>query len=99
MCLGELATARDLGARVTVVVIDDASLGLIALKQRQERLPELGVTLGATDYAGLARAMGLHAFVAEDVHGLGRAIAASRDLGGPSLVHCRIARDAYDEVL
>jgi hypothetical protein len=99
MCLGELATARDLGARVTVVLIDDSSLGLIALKQRQEKLPELGVSLGATDYAGLARAMGLGAFVAEDVHALGRAIAASRELGGPSLVHCRIARDAYDDVL
>jgi acetolactate synthase-1/2/3 large subunit len=99
MCLGELATARDLGARVTVVVIDDSSLGLIALKQRQEKLPELGVTLGATDYAALARAMGLASFVARDVDALGRALAASRALSGPSLVHCPIARDAYDLVL
>jgi thiamine pyrophosphate-dependent acetolactate synthase large subunit-like protein len=57
------------------------------------------VTLGATDYAALARAMGLASFVARDVDALGRALAASRALSGPSLVHCPIARDAYDLVL
>ena len=48
MTLGELLTARDLGVPVVVVVIDDASLALIEMKQRAEGLPNAGVDSGRT---------------------------------------------------
>jgi len=98
MILGELATARDLAVPVIVVVIDDQALGLIALKQRQERLPELGVRLGATDYAEVGRALGLHGERVTDVVSLARAIAAARARSGPTLLHCPIDPRSYDQV-
>lgn len=99
MILGELATARDLAVPVVVVVIDDQALGLIALKQRQERLPELGVLLGATDYAAVGRALGLHAERITDADALCGAVAAARSRPGPTLLHCPIDPRSYDHVL
>ena len=58
MGLGELGTLRDQGLRVILVVLQDASLALIELKQRQAGLPPLGVSLGRTDLPAIARAFG-----------------------------------------
>ncbi|GGK37024.1 thiamine pyrophosphate-binding protein [Salinarimonas ramus] len=58
MTMGELGTLRDERLPVTVVVLQDASLALIALKQAQAGLARAGVGLGATDYAAAARAFG-----------------------------------------
>ncbi|WP_372426908.1 thiamine pyrophosphate-binding protein [Salinarimonas chemoclinalis] len=58
MTMGELGTLRDEGLPVTVVVLQDRSLALIALKQVQAGLARAGVGLGATDYAAAARAFG-----------------------------------------
>ena len=56
--LGELGTLRDQGLVVVVVVLQDESLALIELKQRQAGLPALGVRLGRTDLPAVARAFG-----------------------------------------
>ncbi|WP_029031084.1 thiamine pyrophosphate-binding protein [Salinarimonas rosea] len=58
MAMGELGTLRDEGLPVTVLVLQDRSLALIALKQAQAGLARAGVGLGATDYAAVARAFG-----------------------------------------
>ena len=58
MVLGELATLRDLGLPLVVVVFVDRSLALIELKQRRSGLQNAGVDFGRTDFAALARIFG-----------------------------------------
>ncbi|MEM8759521.1 MAG: thiamine pyrophosphate-dependent enzyme, partial [Pseudomonadota bacterium] len=59
MVLGELATLRDSGLPVVVVVFVDGSLALIELKQRREGLQNAGVDFAQrTDFVGLASVFG-----------------------------------------
>jgi len=97
MTLGELATARDLGTAIVIVVVDDASLALIELKQRKDGFANLAVDSGRTRYADVARALGGYGVVAEDAQALGDAVRAglARD-DTFTLVHCPIARRSYD---
>ncbi|MEM9048528.1 MAG: thiamine pyrophosphate-binding protein [Pseudomonadota bacterium] len=99
MVLGELATLRDLALPVTVAVLVDASLALIELKQRREGMPSAGVDFGATDYAALARAMGIEAFAVGDDAGLCTALPAALSGAGPTLIAIAIPRRAYDGLI
>lgn len=99
MSLGELATARDVGAPIAVVVIDDQALELIALKQRADRYPPAGVALGATDYAAVARALGGRGMRATSTAELERALASAlgaREERRFTVIHCPIAPGSYD---
>ena len=60
MAAGELATIRDLHLPITICVLVDESLALIDLKQRKSQLPSIGVSIGKTDFAAVARAYGGH---------------------------------------
>jgi acetolactate synthase-1/2/3 large subunit len=97
MTLGELLTARDLGVPIVVVVIDDASLALIEMKQRAEKMPNVGVDSGRTKYAEIASAMGGHGVMVETTSALDREVreALRRD-GTFTLIHAPIDRRAYD---
>lgn len=97
MTLGELLTARDLGVAIVVVVIDDASLALIEMKQRAEKLPNVGVDSGRTPYAKLAEAMGGFGVCVETVNALERELShalARQEMF--TLIHAPIERRAYD---
>ncbi|HEV7257245.1 MAG TPA: thiamine pyrophosphate-binding protein [Bosea sp. (in: a-proteobacteria)] len=96
MVLGELATLRDLGLPVIVVVLVDESLGLIALKQRQLGLKRAGVDIGATDLAAVAQAMGGHGATIEDRETLAREAEAAFRRGGFTLLACRIDAASYE---
>ena len=58
MFLGELATARDLKLCLPIVVFVDEQLGLIELKQRGNRMENLAVEFGPTDFPAVAKALG-----------------------------------------
>jgi acetolactate synthase I/II/III large subunit len=58
MGIGELATARDLKLNTIIVVLQDARLALIDLKQRASQRPQNGVAFGASDFAAIANAFG-----------------------------------------
>ncbi len=60
MCLGELGTIRDQHLPIVIVVLQDQSLALIELKQRQAGLDEAGVRLGNTRYENIAAAFSGH---------------------------------------
>ena len=60
MVAGELASATDYGVAPIFVVLVDASLALIELKQRQRQMPNTGVDFGRRDYAAIGRAFGGH---------------------------------------
>ncbi len=95
MTLGELGTVRDAGLKVVVLVVQDVSLALIALKQAQAGLAPAGVAMGRTDYAALARAFGGAGETVDSVEALraalGRAIAAD----GFSLIAAAVDANAY----
>jgi acetolactate synthase-1/2/3 large subunit len=97
MVLGELATLRDLGLAVIIVVLVDASLALIEMKQRNSQLANVGVDFGATDFAAVAAAFGGHGALIDDAGTLRREAAdalARHDRF--SLLAVRIPRRAYD---
>lgn len=96
MGLGELATLRDSGLPVTVVVFQDQSLALIELKQAAARLPRAGVTLGETDFARIAEAFGGHGVNVETLPDLEREFVAAASRPVFSLIACRFSSHEYD---
>jgi acetolactate synthase-1/2/3 large subunit len=83
--------------RISVVVFDDATLTLIKLKQGDEQGGAGAVGYGPVDFAGIARAMGVPATVADDVGALRRALEQAGD--GPQLVDARIDPAVYAHVI
>jgi acetolactate synthase-1/2/3 large subunit len=96
MGIGELATLRDLGLPITIVVFQDQSLALIALKQSSGGLPPAGVTLGMTDFATIAGGFGGYGVNVETTDDLRHELAAARDRTGFSLICCRFDARAYE---
>jgi acetolactate synthase I/II/III large subunit len=95
MTLGELGTLRDQGTPVVVLVLQDESLGLIELKQRQAGLARAAVGIGATRFADIARAFGGLGFEVSDTGSLSRALAEALAADVFSVIACRIGVDAY----
>jgi acetolactate synthase-1/2/3 large subunit len=96
MTLGELGTLRDQGLAVVVLVLQDESLALIEMKQRQAGLAMTGVRMGATDYPSIARAFGGTGIAVEDAASLTEALEAAFRSDRFTLVAAKI--DAQDYV-
>ena len=96
MVLGELATVRDLALSVVVVVLVDAQLGLIELKQRQQQLATAGVDFGQTDFAAVAKALGGHGVSVADKAALERETRAAIARPGFTVIAAEIGQRAYD---
>jgi acetolactate synthase-1/2/3 large subunit len=100
MVLGELETLARLRSRVVVVVFNDSSLSLIAIKQRPEgHGGPAAVDYRATDYAAVARGLGLAAEHVDDVDGYRAALAAAQGRDGPTLLDVRVDPSAYGALL
>ncbi|WP_377278164.1 thiamine pyrophosphate-binding protein [Rhizobium sp. R86522] len=95
MGIGELATLRDLGHPVTVVVFQDRSLALIALKQASAGLAPAGVALGETDFATIATGFGGHGVRVETADDLRRELVAAEGRTTFTLISCSFDADAY----
>ena len=96
MVLGELATLRDTGLALPVLVFADAQLGLIELKQRSSQLPNLAVDFGATDFPAVARALGGEGVSVRDRAGLAREMEAALARDRFTIIAAEIGRRAYD---
>jgi acetolactate synthase-1/2/3 large subunit len=97
MGIGELATVRDLGLPVLIVVLQDERLALIDLKQRASGRPQSAVSFGATDFAAVAKAYGgegVQVSTPEELEKAARAAFARRDRF--SLIAAKIAPNAYE---
>jgi len=99
MCAGELLTAARECLRVTTIVFSDASLSLIAIKQRQRKLTATGVTLGEVAWCALAESLGVTAHAAESADALETALAKALAAEGPSLIEARVDPSSYADVL
>jgi acetolactate synthase-1/2/3 large subunit len=97
MALAELESVARLRLPISVVVFDDATLTLIKLKQGDGQGGAGAVGYGPVDFAGVARAMGVPATVADDVGALRRALEHAGD--GPQLVDARIDPAVYAHVI
>jgi acetolactate synthase I/II/III large subunit len=96
MCIGELATLRDLKLPVIICVLVDESLALIDLKQRGTQRPSLGVDFGRTDFASVARAYGGHGVEVDTQLALETEIREALSRLMFSVIAARIPSHAYD---
>ena len=95
MCLSELATARRLGCRVTVVVFNDAALSLIDIKQRKRGLESRGVRYPRIDFAAAARALGCRAWSVGQGEALAPVLAEAFSGDGPTLIDVAVDPSGY----
>ncbi|MGD9701139.1 MAG: thiamine pyrophosphate-binding protein [Acidimicrobiia bacterium] len=100
MALAELETLARLGTRVVVVVFDDATLSLIAAKQRpHDQGGAAAVVYSAVDFAAVARACGVRAAAVSEVTALEAALREALAHGGPSLIDARVDPSSYPALL
>lgn len=95
MCLAELATAAECGARLVTIVFNDGALSLIDVKQQQRQLPPEGVRWARADFAAVAEGLGCRGFRAADEASLAAALDAAFAHDGPSLVDVRVDPAGY----
>ncbi len=95
MVIGELATARDMGINLTVVVLVDDALSLIDLKQSRSNLPQLGVKFGATDFVAVVKAYGGTSMWINDKKQLIGATNRALSGEGFTVLACRIEKSDY----
>jgi acetolactate synthase-1/2/3 large subunit len=91
----ELETAVRTGARVLVVVLNDASLSLIRIKQVGRGYRRSAVDFGAVDAAGYARSLGASGTVAETADAVRDAVATALRAPGPAVVDVRLTGAEY----
>ncbi len=95
MCLAELSTAARLGLRLVVVVINDAALSLIDIKQQGQQRPSLGVRYPRVDFAAAAEAMGCRGWRVGAGEPLAPALRAAFAADGPAVVDVACDASGY----
>ena len=97
MCLSELSTAARLDANITVIVMNDAALSLIDIKQQRQQRAPAGVRYPRTDFATTARGMGLEAWTVGAQDPLEFALGEAIDTDGPTLLDVSVDPTGYLE--
>lgn len=95
MSLGELETARRIGATLTVVIVNNAASGYVKALQHLMYGPGSYHTsdLAETDYAAVATAFGCHGIRVERPDALAPALREALQTAGPSVVDVVVTRD------
>ena len=99
MCLAELTTAVALGCRLTVIVINDAALSLIDIKQQRQQNRSIGVRYASADIAACAGAMGCRAWRVEPGDDIAPVLSEAFAADGPTLVDVVASADGYGDQL
>ena len=97
MCMGELVTAVQQNANLTVIVFNDGALSLIDIKRQEIQLPDLGFTWNRPDFAAAAKGLGLESWRVATAEELMSALDAATDHKGPSLIDVVLDPDGYLE--
>jgi len=95
MCAGELSTAAQHATRLCVVVFNDATLSLIAIKQQARQMPRAGVDWPRPDFAAVARGFGLAGHNATSLGEYRFALNAALRAQGPSLIDVNVDPSGY----
>lgn len=99
MCLAELTTAVERRCRVVVVVVNDAALSLIDIKQQRQQRKSRGVRYPAVDFAGAAKALGCRAWHLDAGDALTPVLKDAFMGDGPALVDVAIDASGYGDQL
>ena len=99
MCLGELCTAVEAGARILVLVFNDGALSLIDIKQQSRQLPTRGVRWGRHDFAQVMRGAGGAGWRAQSEDELRAALQAALAHAGPALIDVEVEPGGYAQQL
>ncbi|MEE2997480.1 MAG: thiamine pyrophosphate-binding protein [Pseudomonadota bacterium] len=99
MSLAELSTAARLEANITVVVLNDAALSLIDIKQQRQQRPPLGVRYPQVDFATAARGMGCNSWKVGTQDPLEFALAEAFESQGPTLLDVSLDPSGYRDQL
>lgn len=97
MTLAELETIARLALPITTVVFDDATLSLIAIKQRPGQGGDAAVRYRSVDFAAIATAMGIESAVADSAADVERLI--DGDWTRPRLIDARIDPATYPALI
>ena len=97
MCMGELVTAAQRNANLTVIVFNDGALSLIDIKRQEIQLPDLGFTWNRPDFATAAKGLGLDAWRVGSMDELMSALVSAADNKGASLIDVVLDPDGYLE--
>jgi acetolactate synthase-1/2/3 large subunit len=87
----ELETAARVGARLIVVVLNDASLSLIRIKQEDFGYERAGVDFLRSDFTLFARALGVHGVHATTADEVRAAVRAALLESGSTLIDVRLS--------
>jgi acetolactate synthase-1/2/3 large subunit len=87
--LAELETAARVGARVVVVVVNDASLSLIRIKQEAKGYQRFPLDFSRSDFASAAESFGAVGARVDDVDGLLAALEAAARREESTLIDVR----------
>lgn len=99
MCLSELATAVEHNCRIVVVVINDAALSLIDIKQQRQQYQSRGVRYSTVDFAKLATALGCRAWRVGTGQALAPVLEKAFAHDGPALIDVSADPDGYGDQL
>lgn len=99
MCLGELASAKEHGCNITVIVINDATLSLIDIKQQRQQYESRGVRTFSIDLAACAKAMGCRAWRVEPGTDIAAVLAEAFVSKGPALIDVVAEAQGYGDQL
>lgn len=99
MCLAELSTAARLGCRLTVIVLNDAALSLIDVKQQRRQDRPVGVRYPAVDFAASAMGQGCRAWKIAPHKPVQPAISAALAHNGTSLIDVAVDPEPYGDQL
>lgn len=98
MNLQDLETAVRLEQDLTILVLRDDAYGFIRWKQRDEGLPDYGMTFGNPDFVALARSFGAAAHEVASAEELIPTLRRALDEPGVSLVTCPIDYSHNEEL-
>jgi acetolactate synthase-1/2/3 large subunit len=99
MCLAELTTAVARGCQLTVIVINDAALSLIDIKQQRQLYQSRGVRYANADLAACAVAMGCRAWRVEPDDDIAPILSEAFAVNGPTLIDVVASADGYGDQL
>ena len=99
MALAELETLARLWLDVIVVVFDDRSLSLIAIKQGDEQGGDAAVRYAPVDFAGVAGSLGVPSFRADNTEELHDALVKALGRRGPCLIDVAVDPTGYAALL
>ena len=97
MCLAELSTAAHLNIPLTVVVVNDAALSLIDIKQRHLQHPVSGVKYPAVDFATAARGLGCQAWTVGADESIEKVLPMAFSAQVPSVIDVTANPDGYGD--